>query len=85
MRRNEGASSDVDLSTDLMTPADGALYWAHRHGCNQTDRDQPHAAQELSAAPRERQLRRTRMLSALTALSRAVDAKDPSRRREHGQ
>lgn len=62
----------------LLRLADGALYWAKANGRNVTLRYSPEVVQELSAAERAERLARSQGVTALRALARAVDAKDPS-------
>jgi diguanylate cyclase (GGDEF)-like protein/putative nucleotidyltransferase with HDIG domain len=62
----------------LLRLADGALYWAKAHGRNVTLRYSPEVVQELSATERAERLARSQGVTALRALARAVDAKDPS-------
>lgn len=63
---------------DLLRLADGALYWAKAHGRNVTLRYSPEVVQELSVVERAERLARSQGVTALRALARAVDAKDPS-------
>ena len=62
----------------LLRLADGALYWAKANGRNVTLRYSPEVVQELSATERAERLARSQGVTALRALARAVDAKDPS-------
>ena len=62
----------------LLRLADGALYWAKAHGRNVTLRYSPEVVQELSVTERAERLARSQGVTALRALARAVDAKDPS-------
>ncbi len=75
-----------DLSTAgsgdrLFELADGALYWSKAHGRNRACVFDPSVVRELSAADRAKQLERTRALIGISALARAIDAKDPATRR----
>ena len=64
-----------------MVLADGALYWAKAHGRDITFLYTPEVVEALSAEDRAERLERTRILTGLRALARAVDAKDPSTQR----
>ncbi|HEX6713198.1 MAG TPA: diguanylate cyclase [Thermoleophilaceae bacterium] len=64
--------------------ADGALYWAKAKGRDCAWIYDPHVVRELSAQERAEHLERSQALSALRALARAIDAKDPMTRR-HSQ
>lgn len=66
---------------DLFRFADGALYRAKTQGRNATYRYTPEVVPELAARGRAERLVRTQVLTALQALARAVDARDPSARR----
>ncbi len=73
--------ADLTQASDagsLLRLADGALYWAKAHGRNVTLRYSPEVVQELSATERAERLVRSQGVTALRALVRAVDAKDPS-------
>lgn len=75
---------DLSLADDedaLIRQADGALYWAKSHGRNVVYRYSPEVMDVLSAEDRAEQAERSRTLSAITALARAVDAKDPTTQR----
>jgi len=75
---------DLSHATDgreLFRLADGALYWAKTHGRNVVYRYSPEAMDILSAEDRADQAERVRTLSAITALARAVDAKDATTQR----
>ena len=61
--------------------ADGALYWSKAHGRNRACVFDPAVVRELSAVDRAKQLERTRALVGISALARAIDAKDPGTRR----
>ncbi|MBJ7331485.1 MAG: diguanylate cyclase [Solirubrobacteraceae bacterium] len=61
--------------------ADGALYWSKAHGRDSSWIYDPDVVQELSAAERAEQLRRSQALLGIRALARAIDAKDPSTQR----
>ena len=71
----------ASTASDLMVLADGALYWAKAHGRNITFLYTPEVVEALSAEDRAERLERTRILTGLRALARAVDAKDPSTQR----
>ena len=62
---------------ELLRLADGALYWAKAHGRNRCVRYSPDVVEELSDAERAARLEHQQALSAVLALARAVDAKDP--------
>jgi diguanylate cyclase (GGDEF)-like protein len=64
--------------------ADGALYWAKAKGRDCAWIYDPHVVRELSAQERAEHLERSQAISALRALARAIDAKDPMTRR-HSQ
>ena len=66
---------------ELVRLADGALYWAKIHGRNVVYRYSPEVMDVLSAEDRADQAERSRTLSAITALARAVDAKDSTTQR----
>ena len=68
-------------AAELLRLADGALYWAKTHGRNSVARYQPDLMDVLSVEDRAAQAERARTLSAVAALARAVDAKDPSTHR----
>ncbi len=61
--------------------ADGALYWAKEHGRDQVRTYLPNVVTELSARERAERIALERQRSALLALARAIDARDPSTRR----
>ncbi len=68
----------------LVDLADGALYWAKATGRDRAILYSPEVVNELSAEERAERLERSRQLSALRALARAVDARDHSTR-EHSE
>lgn len=73
--------ADLDQASDaatLLRLADGALYWAKASGRDATFRYSPDVVRELSASERAERLARNQAVTALRALARAVDAKDPS-------
>ncbi len=75
-----------DLATagsaqELIRLAEGALYWSKIHGRNVVYRYTPEFMDVLSAEDRAVQAERSRTLSAITALARAVDAKDGNTQR----
>lgn len=65
----------------LFACADGALYWAKLHGRDMTCTFHPALMNELSPADRAEALVRGKTLAGITALARAIDAKDPLTRR----
>lgn len=70
-----GAASTTD---DLVHLADTALYHAKHHGRDQTVRYAPGAEEDASEEDGHQRAERARALSGLSALIRAVDAKDTS-------
>ena len=68
-------------SERLFELADGALYWSKAHGRNRACVFDPEVVRELSAVDRAKHLERTRALVGISALARAIDAKDPATRR----
>ncbi len=70
--------TQADGAIEMMRYADGALYWAKASGRNVTLRYSPHVVRELSESERAERLARSQAVTALRALARAVDAKDPS-------
>jgi diguanylate cyclase (GGDEF)-like protein len=79
--------SDIAHATNaeqLFRFADGALYWAKAKGRDCAWIYDPNVVRELSAQERAEHLERSQALSALRALARAIDAKDPMTRR-HSQ
>jgi diguanylate cyclase (GGDEF)-like protein len=79
--------SDISHATSaeqLFRFADGALYWAKAKGRDGAWIYDPHIVRELSAQERAEHLERSQAISALRALARAIDAKDPMTRR-HSQ
>jgi diguanylate cyclase (GGDEF)-like protein/PAS domain S-box-containing protein len=76
---------DLDYAQDassLYRLADGALYWAKRHGRDMGFVYDPSTVHELSANERADQLQRSQAMLGIRALARAIDAKDHSTR-EH--
>ncbi len=71
-------ASDAD---EIYRFADGALYWAKEHGRDQACTYVPDVVTELSAKERAEYLARVQERSALLALARAIDARDPSTQR----
>jgi diguanylate cyclase (GGDEF)-like protein len=63
---------------DLLSFADGALYWAKDHGRDAVWRYRPEAVEDASQYDRAARLARTQTLGGIQALARAVDAKDHS-------
>jgi diguanylate cyclase (GGDEF)-like protein len=72
---------DAQEAERLFELADGALYWSKAHGRDVCWIYDPDVVQELSADERADHLERSHALSALRALARAIDAKDPLTRR----
>lgn len=70
--------AQADDPEELLRLADGALYWAKAHGRDACIRYSPQVVEELSAAERAERLEHARALAALSALARAIDAKDPA-------
>ncbi|HJZ62060.1 MAG TPA: diguanylate cyclase [Miltoncostaeaceae bacterium] len=71
--------AQADGSADtLLRLADGALYWAKANGRDQTVSYSPDVVEELSVEQRAFRLANAQAVTALRALARAVDAKDPS-------
>ncbi|MGI8715375.1 MAG: diguanylate cyclase domain-containing protein, partial [Solirubrobacteraceae bacterium] len=68
----------ADSAEQLFELADGALYWCKAHGRDCACVFDPVVVRELSAVDRARRLERTRALVGITALARAIDAKDPA-------
>jgi diguanylate cyclase (GGDEF)-like protein len=76
---------DLDYAQDaagLYRLADGALYWAKRHGRDMSFVYDPSTVHELSAQERADHLQRSQAMLGIRALARAIDAKDHSTR-EH--
>jgi diguanylate cyclase (GGDEF)-like protein/PAS domain S-box-containing protein len=73
--------SSAGSAERLFELADGALYWSKAHGRNRACVFDPAVVRELSAADRAKHLERTRALVGISALARAIDAKDPATRR----
>ena len=69
-------------SAQLMSFADGALYWSKAHGRNRSWIYNPEVVHELSPPERAQRLERSDALLGLRELARAIDAKDPATR-EH--
>jgi diguanylate cyclase (GGDEF)-like protein len=79
--------SDISHATgaeQLFRFADGALYWSKAKGRDCAWIYDPQVVRELSAQERAEHLERSQAMSALRALARAIDAKDPMTRR-HSQ
>jgi diguanylate cyclase (GGDEF)-like protein len=79
--------SDITHATSaeqLFRFADGALYWSKAKGRDCAWIYDPQVVRELSAQERAEHLERSQAMSALRALARAIDAKDPMTRR-HSQ
>ena len=63
---------------ELVSFADGALYWSKAHGRNRCWIYDPEVISELSAPERVERMESSQALLGLRALARAIDAKDPS-------
>jgi diguanylate cyclase (GGDEF)-like protein/putative nucleotidyltransferase with HDIG domain len=61
----------------LFSCADGALYWAKLNGRDIVCTFEPSIVHELSPTDRAETLLRRKTLAGITALARAIDAKDP--------
>ena len=72
--------SQAGSADELVRLADGALYWGKAHGRDVTWLYDPEVVRELSAQERAEHLQRSQALTALRALARAIDAKDPTTR-----
>jgi diguanylate cyclase (GGDEF)-like protein len=70
---------------DLYRLADGALYWAKGHGRDQSVVYSPDVVKELSLEDHARRVERERAVTAIVALARAVDARDPRTSRHSEQ
>ena len=68
----------------LFPSADGALYWAKLNGRDLVCTFDPSIVSELSPTDRAETLLRRQTLAGITALARAIDAKDPTTR-EHSE
>ncbi|MDO8187389.1 diguanylate cyclase [Conexibacter sp. JD483] len=64
----------------LFACADGALYWAKLNGRDLVCTFEPSIVNELSPTDRAETLLRRKTLAGITALARAIDAKDPTTR-----
>ncbi|MDW5593757.1 diguanylate cyclase [Conexibacter stalactiti] len=62
----------------LFACADGALYWAKLNGRDLVCTFEPSIVHELSPTDRAETLLRRKTLAGITALARAIDAKDPT-------
>jgi diguanylate cyclase (GGDEF)-like protein len=71
-------TSETEDASELLALADGALYWSKAHGRDQCSLYDRGVISELSADERAERLERSRALSGLRALARAIDAKDPA-------
>jgi diguanylate cyclase (GGDEF)-like protein/putative nucleotidyltransferase with HDIG domain len=69
---------------ELLRRADAALFWAKQHGRDLCWLYDPAVVRELDEHHRTRELDRSRALSGLRALARAIDAKDPDTQ-EHSE
>jgi diguanylate cyclase (GGDEF)-like protein len=67
----------ADTPGDLFRLADGALYWAKSHGRDMSVVYAPEIVQELSLEEHAARVERERAVTAIVALARAVDARDP--------
>lgn len=75
----------ADGPGDLYRLADGALYWAKGHGRDQSVVYSPDVVKELSLEDHARRVERERAVTAIVALARAVDARDPRTSRHSEQ
>ncbi len=64
----------------LFACADGALYWAKLNGRDLVCTFEPSIVNDLSPTDRAETLLRRKTLAGITALARAIDAKDPTTR-----
>jgi diguanylate cyclase (GGDEF)-like protein len=71
----------TDDPAQLISFADGALYWSKAHGRDQCWIYDPEVIDELSASERVERLERSHTLVGLRALARAIEARDPETRR----
>jgi diguanylate cyclase (GGDEF)-like protein len=69
--------------SDLLRLADSALYWAKGHGRDRAVLSSAGEDQDMSADDHVARVGRHKTLSALRALARAIDAKDPVTRQHH--
>jgi diguanylate cyclase (GGDEF)-like protein len=67
-------------AAELVTFADGALYWSKAHGRNRCWIYDPEVITELSAPERVERIESSQAMLGLRALARAIDAKDPATR-----
>jgi diguanylate cyclase (GGDEF)-like protein len=67
-------------AAELVSFADGALYWSKAHGRNRCWIYDPEVITELSAPERVERLESSQAILGLRALARAIDAKDPATR-----
>ena len=67
-------------AAELVTFADGALYWSKAHGRNRCWIYDPEVVTELSAPERVERVESSQAMLGLRALARAIDAKDPATR-----
>ena len=67
-------------AAELVTFADGALYWSKAHGRNRCWIYDPEVITELSAPERVERIESSQAMVGLRALARAIDAKDPATR-----
>lgn len=74
----------ADAPGDLFRLADGALYWSKSHGRDTSTSYTPDVVRELSLEQHAARIERDRAVTAIVALARAVDAKDP-RTGKHSQ
>lgn len=75
----------ADSPGDLYRLADGALYWAKGHGRDQSVVYAPDVVTDLSLEDHARRVERDRAVTAIVALARAVDARDPRTSRDSEQ
>jgi diguanylate cyclase (GGDEF)-like protein len=76
-----GGICDTNASSDpaqLISFADGALYWSKAHGRDRCWIYDPDVIPDLSAPERVERLESSQAVLGLRALARAIDAKDPA-------
>lgn len=71
------ALADADTAGDLLNRADLAMYWSKANGRNQTSRWTPEAAAAVGTASGSGGAQRVRALTAVRALARAVETRNP--------
>jgi diguanylate cyclase (GGDEF)-like protein len=67
-------------AAELVSFADGALYWSKAHGRNRSWIYDPEVITEFSAPERIERMEGSQALLGLRSLARAIDAKDPATR-----